>query len=660
MKTRFTLIVLALQLAYPFAATALTLGEALNATNLFWTTGGWSPWVPETTWTHDGVGAAASGSYASWLETVVSGPGTLTFAWAVSSEVDADYLNFYIDGSLQSRISGTGPWETKTFTISGSGFHTLRWEYDKDAYYDVGSDIGWLDEVSFASSKAQQFITFAPANCLAGSPPFALSATASSGLPVNFTRVSGPPLLTGSILTPTNAGTLIIYASQAGNASYAPAPPVTNKVVVVGSNLVDVLPLGMVPNFTNVAYGNGRFLAVGAWHYCYKQAGGFVYSPFSVFSSPDGLNWTVLEATPAAANNMADMVTTPQRLLFTGSEFVVIGDNGGSGESTECSICRSVDGQTWSCYVLGAATVTVPCGFYSPSGYVTMHLYDAAYGNGMLLTAASLYAKCWAGGAYCTMTSLMRYAMPGLVPAGSMVCPSGCGDSRIIGGLGFGGGNFLYVYYGNCYRTVDGSQPIDCGPFPRLKTTDTLNPVRFAYGMGNFVAVGTVTNAPRGAILISSNGTAWGPDPPSFLTTGPLTEVAFLGDRFIALGDSDLLKSEDGGQTWGSFAGGTGGRGVAFNQGVYVVTQPNGTVQACYQPEPPGPPRILPGSLTFTNGQFGFTLQSTSALRFEIQASTNLVNWTNLATLTNVTGSIPFIDGATNFKHRFYRAYQLP
>jgi hypothetical protein len=72
------------------------------------------------------------------------------------------------------------------------------------------------------------------------------------------------------------------------------------------------------------------------------------------------------------------------------------------------------------------------------------------------------------------------------------------------------------------------------------------------------------------------------------------------------------------------------------------------------------PTIIPPGSLAFTNGQFEFTLLSTQALKFELQASTNLVNWSNLATLTNVTGTIRFIDPSKNLKRCFYRARQLP
>jgi hypothetical protein len=65
-----------------------------------------------------------------------------------------------------------------------------------------------------------------------------------------------------------------------------------------------------------------------------------------------------------------------------------------------------------------------------------------------------------------------------------------------------------------------------------------------------------------------------------------------------------------------------------------------------------------------TNSQCAFTLQSEPGLRFEILAATNLAlpisNWTNLGTLTNVTGTVPFLDLATNLNHRFYKARQLP
>ena len=65
-----------------------------------------------------------------------------------------------------------------------------------------------------------------------------------------------------------------------------------------------------------------------------------------------------------------------------------------------------------------------------------------------------------------------------------------------------------------------------------------------------------------------------------------------------------------------------------------------------------------------TNGQFQFTLQSEPGLAFQILASTNLTltasNWTSLGVVTNVTGTIPFVDTSANFPQRFYQARQLP
>jgi hypothetical protein len=66
------------------AAQGLTLGEAVDAPQLIWTTSGDAEWFGEATTSHDSVSAAQSGAVTvpgqeSILETTVSGPGTLTF-----------------------------------------------------------------------------------------------------------------------------------------------------------------------------------------------------------------------------------------------------------------------------------------------------------------------------------------------------------------------------------------------------------------------------------------------------------------------------------------------------------------------------------------------------------------------------------------------------
>src|SRR5262245_23572391 len=53
-------------------------------------------------------------------------------------------------------------------------------------------------------------------------PPFLLSATASSGLPVTFRVKSGPAVVANGTVAVTGVGTIVLIAEQAGDATYAP------------------------------------------------------------------------------------------------------------------------------------------------------------------------------------------------------------------------------------------------------------------------------------------------------------------------------------------------------------------------------------------------------------------------------------------------------
>jgi hypothetical protein len=77
--------------------------------------------------------------------------------------------------------------------------------------------------------------------------PFALSATASSALPVSYAILSGPATISGSILTITGAGSVTVQASQAGNTQYAPAT-VSQTFVVNQSSTALVLTSSVNPS----------------------------------------------------------------------------------------------------------------------------------------------------------------------------------------------------------------------------------------------------------------------------------------------------------------------------------------------------------------------------------------------------------------------------
>jgi sugar lactone lactonase YvrE len=83
-------------------------------------------------------------------------------------------------------------------------------------------------------AQSTQTISFSqPASPVTyGVSPITLTASATSSLTVAFSVLSGPGTINGSVLTVTGAGTIVIAANQAGNASYAPAAEVQQSITV--------------------------------------------------------------------------------------------------------------------------------------------------------------------------------------------------------------------------------------------------------------------------------------------------------------------------------------------------------------------------------------------------------------------------------------------
>jgi hypothetical protein len=137
------------------------LSEALDTT-LNSTTGGQAEWLPQTDMACFDGDAAQSGdvdpNQESFLQMTVDGAGTISFYWKVCSEADCDFLEFYIDGMLQDRISGLVDWHQMTYAITGSHMHTLEWRYVKDGSTDRNDDCGWIDHMEW-SDKTKSLIS---------------------------------------------------------------------------------------------------------------------------------------------------------------------------------------------------------------------------------------------------------------------------------------------------------------------------------------------------------------------------------------------------------------------------------------------------------------------------------------------------------------------
>jgi len=55
----------------------------------------------------------------------------------------------------QDRISGSTSWQQKSYTLSGSGNHLVKWRYVKDYSGSSGSDCGWVDKVQWTGQVPQ-------------------------------------------------------------------------------------------------------------------------------------------------------------------------------------------------------------------------------------------------------------------------------------------------------------------------------------------------------------------------------------------------------------------------------------------------------------------------------------------------------------------------
>ena len=113
-------------------------------------------------------------------------------------------------------------------TLSGSA--AIYGALVGDTINDSGGAALHFDE---ALSQLSQSITFPnPGTQVYGVAPITLAATASSGLPITYSVVSGPASISGSTLTITGAGAVAVEADQAGNTSYLPAPSVQQTFTV--------------------------------------------------------------------------------------------------------------------------------------------------------------------------------------------------------------------------------------------------------------------------------------------------------------------------------------------------------------------------------------------------------------------------------------------
>lgn len=117
-----------------------------------WVMSGNKPWIIAPTGAYSGQYCSRSGIISHNQKSVmeialnVSEAGAISFARKVNSELDYDFLRFFIDGVEVDQWSGNLPWAEVSYPVE-EGFHTFNWTYEKDELVSEGQDRAWVDEI---------------------------------------------------------------------------------------------------------------------------------------------------------------------------------------------------------------------------------------------------------------------------------------------------------------------------------------------------------------------------------------------------------------------------------------------------------------------------------------------------------------------------------
>jgi len=189
------------------------------------------------------------------ISSVTSDPATLTVNPAAAT-VTLGNLNSVYDGAPKPATATTSPAGlTVNLTYDGSSIAPANAGSYAVAATVVDANYTGSASGTLTIAKADQTISFDPISGVTyGDAPFAVNATAGSGLAVTFGIVSGPATISGNTVTITGAGAVVVRASQPGDANHNPALDVDQTITVGKANqAIAFAALG------DKTYGNAPF-----------------------------------------------------------------------------------------------------------------------------------------------------------------------------------------------------------------------------------------------------------------------------------------------------------------------------------------------------------------------------------------------------------------
>jgi hypothetical protein len=129
-------------------------GEYLDSPSLTWSTGGEPAWFGQNLESHDGFSSAQSGATNSWLQTKVTGPGSLRFWYRLESNY------YYANGQLTATAQDSNlqgyehlhrrgeMWQEHIVGLP-VGEWLVKWSPSWDSWGFGGWNTLWVDQVTF-------------------------------------------------------------------------------------------------------------------------------------------------------------------------------------------------------------------------------------------------------------------------------------------------------------------------------------------------------------------------------------------------------------------------------------------------------------------------------------------------------------------------------
>jgi gliding motility-associated-like protein len=263
-------------------------------------------------------------------------------------------VNFVSSNSSVATVAGT------TVHIAGAGTTVMTASQSGNSLWNPAPDV----PQTLTVNKANQTITFSIlSDNTFGDPDYSLSASASSGLNVNFSSSnSSVATVTGSTVHIVGAGTTIITASQPGDANYNPAPDVPQTLTVNKADQTIAFSVLSDKTFGDGDYAISAIASSGLnVNYSSSNIGVATVTGNTVYIV--GAGTTIITASQPGDANYNPAPDVPQTLTVNKADqtitFTVLSDKTfGDGDYTISANASSGLSVNFSSSNIGVATVT--------------------------------------------------------------------------------------------------------------------------------------------------------------------------------------------------------------------------------------------------------------------------------------------------------------